>query len=119
MSAQRARGTKFETAVVRFLQDGGLWASRKPLTVPDAGDVNVGPDVATLQLKAYRDLTAALREGVEGATIQASVAGTRWSAAVLKRANKSTAEAYVAMPLSQYREILWLLVQHDKQESME
>jgi len=114
MSAQRAKGTAWETAVTRYLQDGGLWAERKAMTVPDAGDVNVGPDVVTLQLKAYKDLTAALREGVEGAAIQGRVAGTPWNAAVLKRARKGVGDAYVAMTLAQYRELLWILVQHDK-----
>jgi hypothetical protein len=115
VSNARARGTAFETAVVRFLQDGGLWAARKALTVPDSGDINVGPDVVTLQLKAYKNLADGLREGVEGATIQARVAGTQWSAAVLKRPRKGVPEAYVSMTLTQFREILWLLVQHDKE----
>ncbi|GAA1701501.1 hypothetical protein [Fodinicola feengrottensis] len=111
-SANKAKGTAFETAIVRFLQDGGLRAARKiQHGYLDDGDVDIGPGDFTLQAKNYRNVTDGVREGVEGAEKQAAVAGTDYGVAVVKRARKPVADAYVVMTLRMFRKLAFELVE--------
>jgi len=79
--------------------------------------LDVGPDVVTLQAKDWGDLAGALREGVTGAEIQGDRAGTKWSAAVVKRRGKAVDEGYFVMRMKQARELLWVLVNHEERDS--
>jgi hypothetical protein len=96
MSKQRQKGTSFETAVVRYLQELGLDARRKPLAgAKDEGDIDV--EDWTLEAKNCRTIT--LAAWVAEADAESVNAG-RPVAVVAKRVGKGDpGEAYVVMPL--------------------
>lgn len=96
---QKAKGTRAETAVERFLRDEGIYAYKpRQAGFKDIGDVHAPPFV--LQVKDWKDVTSALREGTEGARIQAHNAGFPFGAAVVKRARKPIEDAYLVMRLA-------------------
>lgn len=97
MSASRRKGTAFETAVVRYLQEQGYLAERRALSGRlDKGDI-AGVPGWTLECKAERaiDLAGYMGEAAQ----EAANAGTDLYAAVVKRRGKSVKDAYVVMPL--------------------
>lgn len=101
----KAKGTAFETAIYRFLQDAGLFAYKpRQEGHKDIGDVHVPPFV--IQAKNYKDIPAALRAGVEGAAIQKRNARMPFGVAVIKRARKPIEEAYVVMRLGDFPELV-------------
>lgn len=113
VNRNKSKGTKHETDTVNYLQDHGVWAARKVQhSMQDDGDINVGPDVITLQAKDWANLVSALSEGVHGAEVQASRAGTRWGWAVIKRRRKPVGENYVAFTLRQARELAAFIIEH-------
>ena len=102
----KAKGTRWESDVTNYLRSHGLPAVKpRQEGNEDVGDIHVGRFV--LQCKDWRDVTAATREGVEGAARQsvarANRAGTPWAwfppVAVVKRARKGTGDGYVTMTL--------------------
>lgn len=101
----KARGTRFEVAIVDFLQKAGLlaWAPRQFGPV-DIGDVHVPPFV--IQAKDYADLLAAFRDGVEGARAQKGPAKMPFGVAVVKRRRKPIEDAYVVMRLGDFPELV-------------
>lgn len=102
----KARGTRFESDVVGFLRDRGLPARRVAQTGRlDTGDIH-GISPFILQAKAYKDLTAAFRDGLAGAKEQAPRAGEPFGAAVVKRPRKSTGDAYVVLDLESFARLL-------------
>lgn len=108
----KAKGTAWESAIVTFLQDGGLWAARRVQHGwADSGDVDLGPGDFTIQAKNYKNVTDGVREGVEGAEKQAAVAGTDYGVAVVKRARKPVSEAYAVMTLRMFRRLAFELIE--------
>lgn len=102
MSAQKAKGTRFETAVRDYLREHGLPAYRPAQEgFRDVGDIH-GVSPFVVQCKDWRDVTGALREGVTGAQVQAANAGEEFGVAVIKRARKPVGDAYVAMTLADF-----------------
>lgn len=105
MSASKDKGTRFETDVVRYLQANGFpYAERRALAGNlDKGDITGLPGIV-LELKATKsiDLAGAVTE----AEIEAKNAGVDTFAAVIKRRNKATSEAYAVMPLRKLVELL-------------
>jgi predicted lipoprotein len=96
----KQRGTAWETAVVRYLQEHGFpFAERRALSgVHDKGDV---AGVAGWVLEAKNRKSLDLAGAVDEARKEAGNARTRWFAAVIKRTGKGDAgEGYVVMPLS-------------------
>jgi len=102
----KAKGTRFESDVVDFLRKEGLTDARRVVQTGrlDSGDIHVGG--WALQAKAWKSLTDALREGVDGAMRQHAVAGLPWGAAVIKRPRKNVKEAYVVLPLKHFARLL-------------
>lgn len=95
---QKAKGTRWETAVTNFLKDAGLFAYKpRQEGFRDVGDIHVPPFV--LQAKDWRDVVSALREGTDGVQLQRLHAGLPFGAAVIKRARKPVEDAYVVMRL--------------------
>lgn len=107
MSASRQKGTAFETAVVRYLQDQGFGAAeRRALSGKnDRGDV-AGLPGWTLELKAEKAIS--LASYVDEARTEAVNAGTDLYAAVVKRRGKGVSEAYVVLPLQVFVKALCL-----------
>lgn len=102
---QKAKGTAFETAIRRFLEDAGLFAYMpRQMGAADVGDVHVPPFV--LQAKNYKDIPTALRAGVDGVQVQKRHARMPFGAAVIKRPRKPIEEAYVVMRLGDFPELV-------------
>lgn len=96
----KRKGTAWETAVVRYLRDAGLYAIKpRQEGTRDVGDIHVA-GLVTLQAKAYADMTTGIREGVEGVRVQRLHAGLPFGFAVVKRPRKPTEDAYVVMRLA-------------------
>lgn len=101
-----SEGTRFESDVVKALRAADLVAGRPTQTkMADVGDVHLGDDWI-LQAKAWTNIASALREGTKDAQVQAIQARRRFGAAVIKKTRGSTADAYVAMPLSVFIEFI-------------
>lgn len=93
----KAKGTAWETAVVRYLLAAGIDAHRVPQSgIRDTGDVHVGrllalegKDVGTITLAAF----------VDQANAEAENAGRLVGAAVVKRRRRPVGDAYVVLDL--------------------
>jgi hypothetical protein len=111
-SAAKRKGTAHESAIVRYLNERGIPARRVAQTgALDVGDVH-GIDPFVGQAKNYRDLATALRDGVDGAVVQAKRVGAdRLPVAFIKRPRKSVADVYAVMPLSTFADVLLRLEQ--------
>lgn len=97
---QKAKGTRFESAVALYLRERGLHAFKpRQEGFRDVGDIHVS-SLFTLQAKDYKDVVTGLREGTEGARVQRGHSGLPFSAAVVKRARKPVEDAYVVMRLA-------------------
>jgi hypothetical protein len=102
----KAKGTRWETAVVRFLRDAGLYAIKpRQEGFQDVGDIHVA-GLLTLQAKDYKDLASALRNGTDGARVQRVNAGLAYGAAVIKRARRPVEDAYVVFRLGDLPELV-------------
>jgi hypothetical protein len=101
----KARGTRFEVAIVEFLQAAGLLAyAPRQFGPDDIGDVHVPPFI--IQAKDYSDMIAAFRDGVEGSRIQKIHAKMPFGVAVVKRRRKPIADAYVVLRLGDFPDLV-------------
>jgi hypothetical protein len=108
-NAAKAKGTRWELAVRRFLRAAGIDVF-KPYEEgrDDAGDIH-GMDPFVGQAKAYASIVTGIREGVAGAERQALVAKLPFGVAIVKRPGKATGEAYVVMTLATFARLLrWM-----------
>lgn len=108
----KAKGNLWEAAVLKFLRENGLPRSYKPRQESgrDIGDLHAAD--AVLQAKDWKSWEAAIREGLDGAVLQAAAwderAGTNSvPAAVVKRARRPVGDAYVVLRLSDFVRLLW------------
>lgn len=111
MSAAKAKGTAWETALVRSL--GAFWNGRYGLAPrrvaqqghDDLGDLHgISPFVG--QAKNYRDIVTALREGLEGAEVQHKRAREDYGVAFVKRPRKSVGQGYAVMTVETWARLL-------------
>lgn len=106
-NANKAKGTRWESAVVAFLKER-LTRVYKPRQegFADVGDIHVPPFV--LQAKDWKDVTGALRDGLAGAVVQVGHAGPgfEFGAAVVKRARKPVGDAYFVLRLEDARSLI-------------
>lgn len=105
MSASRAKGTAFETAVVRYLNEHGYpYAERRALAgTNDKGDIAGVPGVM-FECKAVRTIT--LAEFMGQVDVQKANAQAQIGVAVIKRRQKPIGKAYVVMDLEQFVELI-------------
>lgn len=105
MSKSRAVGTRFESEVRDYFNEGGFFCvERRALNgALDKGDLS-GIPAWTLECKNERTITlAAYMQEVE---VEKANARTPYGAAIVKRRNKGVADAYVVMPLYQFKVLL-------------
>jgi hypothetical protein len=99
-------GREAERKVADFLDAEGV-----PAFLPynagfeDEGDIH-GVSPFVLQVKDYRDLLAAIRDGVAGALRQKVRADEPFGAAVVRRPGKGVGEWYVVLPLREFADVL-------------
>jgi len=108
MSANKAKGTSFETDVVNFLKPEFPHAERRASAGKnDKGDIagiyNAKGSWA-LECKNVQRIT--LSEFVDEAKAEATNAGADYYAAIVKRRRKGVAHAFVVMELEQFRSLV-------------
>lgn len=103
----KRKGDAFEREVVEALRAAGITAQRtRAGWADDQGDIETPELPIAWQCKNHKDVATALREGVDGAQEQATNAGKLFGVAVVKRRLQPASEAYVAMPLRVFVELL-------------
>ena len=111
MSRNSAKGTRWETAVVTFLNS--FWAGQEKLKAyrpaqsgqRDHGDVHgISPFVG--QAKDWKSWEAAIREGLDGAETQRVAAGEDYGVAFVKRARRTPAQGYAVMTIATWARVL-------------
>lgn len=111
MSAQKAKGTRHESkirdALAEFLGGRFGLAPRRVAQegFADTGDLH-GVSPFVIQAKDWRDIAGALREGVDGAVVQAARAEEDYGVAVIKRARRPIGDAYAVMRLEDWARLL-------------
>jgi len=96
----KARGTRWETAVLAYLRERLDARAYKPRQEghKDVGDIHAAD--AVWQAKDWKSWEAAMREGLDGAVLQAEHAGRPYGIAVVKRIRRPVGEAYAVMRLA-------------------
>lgn len=106
MSANKRKGTAWEVAVRDYLKGYGFNVYRPAQEgFRDTGDLH-GLPLFTVQCKDWRDVTGAIREGLDGVQKQRVNAGEEFGVAVVKRARKGVGEAYAVLRLDDFIEVL-------------
>lgn len=105
-NAQKAKGTRWESALRDYLRSVGLPAYRPAQEGRlDVGDLH-GLDPFVGQAKDYADTVTALRVGVDGAEVQARNAGRDFGVAFVKRARKPVAQGYAVVSVETFARVL-------------
>ncbi len=102
MNSNKAKGTRWESAVRDYLNSTGQSAHRLAQAGDDVGDVHLN-GMWSIQCKDVAQQRYA--EWVPEAERQSDRAGLKYSAVVHKRRNLSAGEALVVMTLDQFSEI--------------
>ncbi|MEU8655275.1 hypothetical protein [Actinoplanes philippinensis] len=106
MSAAKAKGTRWETALAKFLTGVGIAAYRPAQAgFKDTGDLH-GLDPWVGQAKDYRSWESAIREGLDGAEKQKIHAGQLYGVAFVKRARRSTGAGYAVTTVATWARVL-------------
>jgi len=106
-SAAKAKGTRWESDLVKHLESYGIDARRVAQSGRlDVGDIH-GIDPFVGQAKSYRDIVAGLREGLEGARVQAArVSPDAIPVAFVKRPGKGTGAGYAVLDVDTFARLL-------------
>ena len=111
MSANKARGTKWETALVRAL--GAFFGGRFGLAprrvaqegFADTGDLHgLAPFIG--QAKDWKSWEAAIREGLDGAQAQKARAGEPYGVAFVKRVRRPVGGGFAVMTIDDFARVL-------------
>ena len=93
----KQKGTRAESEAVQYAREQVVPAYRPAQAgAKDTGDIH-GFDNITVQVKAWKDLTSALREGVKGAQVQAKNAGVEYGVALIKKPRANVRDWYAVM----------------------
>ena len=114
MSKAKAKGTAFETLIVRALSS--FWGGRFGLAprrvaqegFQDSGDIH-GVSPFIIQAKAYKSWEDAIRLGLDGAEKQKIHAGEPFGVVFVKRARRSIGDAYAVMNVATWARLLFRL----------
>lgn len=111
MTAAKARGTRWETALVRALS--AFFRGRFGLAprrvaqegFADTGDIHgISPFIA--QAKDWRSWETAMREGLDGAERQRRRAGEPYGVAFVKRARRAVGGGYAVMTIATWARLV-------------
>ncbi|MFD6638348.1 hypothetical protein ACFWDN_21305 [Micromonospora chalcea] len=106
MSANKAKGTRWETALVRLFRAAGIRAYRPAQEgFRDTGDLH-GLDPFTGQAKDWASWQAAIREGLDGAEAQRVNARMDYGVAFVKRARRSAGGGYAVLTVATFVRLL-------------
>jgi hypothetical protein len=106
VSANKAKGTRWEVQVRDYLNSRGFDTYRPAQEgFRDTGDLH-GLPLFAVQCKDWRDVTGAIREGIDGARVQAGNRGEPFGVAIVKRARKPVAEAYAVLRLEDFASLV-------------
>ncbi|RLK22661.1 hypothetical protein DER29_0499 [Micromonospora sp. M71_S20] len=106
MSANKAKGTRWETALVRFFRAATIRAFRPAQEgFRDVGDLG-GLDPFAGQAKDWANWQAAIREGLDGVEKQRLHARQDYGVAFVKRARASTGRGYAVMTVATFVRLL-------------
>ena len=110
--AAKAKGTRWESDVVRFLNSAAVAEEAERLVqtgVKDQGDVRVGPFILQCKDRAQIDLSGSVDDGhTQLLSYQRGHPGThaRYSAAVIKHRRRGVGEGYVVLTLADFTRLL-------------
>lgn len=108
MSKNKAKGTRYESALVAYLNSEGLTTYRPAQAgARDTGDIHGIPHFA-VQAKDWRDVTGAVREGTDGVQKQRENLGAQFGVNFVKRAHKPIAHGYAVMRIDNFIDLLRL-----------
>jgi len=100
------KGTKWESTLRDFFQSVGIKAYRPAQAGRrDEGDLH-GLSPFVVQAKDWKDTTAALRVGTDGAQLQAQAAGEPFGVNIVKRARKNVRDGYAVMRVETFAQVL-------------
>lgn len=111
MSANKAKGTAWETALVKALAaffDGRFGLAPRRVAqegFADTGDLHgLSPFIA--QAKNWRSWEDAIREGLDGAEVQKVRAGEPYGVAFVKRARRPVGAGYAVLTIATFARLL-------------
>lgn len=115
MSKNKAKGTAWEVKVRDYLNGRAMpWEVYRPAQegFRDTGDLHGLPFFA-IQCKDWRDVTSALREGIDGVQTQKAHYGRPLGVNIVKRARVGAQRGYAAMTLEDFRAVVYALARAD------
>lgn len=106
MSANKRKGTAWESALVGFFRGLGIEARRVAQEGHlDSGDIHgISPFVG--QAKNYKSWEDAMRLGLDGANRQKVIAGEPFGVAFVKRIRKGVGGGYAVMSIDDFAALL-------------
>ncbi|GAB1641786.1 hypothetical protein [Krasilnikovia sp. MM14-A1259] len=113
-NANKAKGTRWETALVHFLRTVGIDAYRPAQAgLRDVGDLHgLTPFVG--QAKDYKSWQDAIREGLDGAEKQKHNAGQPYGVAFIKRIRRDVRQGYAVTTVATFAHVLVRLRRAEK-----
>jgi hypothetical protein len=106
VTAAKAKGTRWESALREYLRGLGIPAYRPAQEGrADVGDLH-GLDPFVGQAKDWKDTVAALRVGTDGAEAQARHAGRDYGVNFVKRSRAATERGYAVMTVRTFGLVL-------------
>lgn len=105
-NANKAKGTRWETAIVRYLHEQGFTDARRVVQQgrADTGDIHVRDFV--IQAKAYNNVADGVRAGMAKVAAQRTHAGFEFGVAVVKRPRMNVRDGLVVMSLQEFARLL-------------
>lgn len=106
MSANKAKGSRFERDVRDYFRGHGIPAYRPaPEGFRDSGDIH-GVPYFTVQCKDWKNTMDAIREGLDDVQVQKGHAGDDFAVNIVKRARANVSRAYAVMTLEELTKVI-------------
>jgi Holliday junction resolvase len=116
VNPQKAKGTRWESAIVTYLRDLGFTTVRREVQHGrlDVGDIS-GLALWAIEAKNYSEIKwSLLSRFVAQANREAVHAGKPYAIVVLKKPRAGTGEAYVIMDLNTWAKVISEFDKHDR-----